>query len=189
MKHIKLFEEFINEAVELVHVYDTDGSMYGTGELVKTKGKKSLIRWDGSREEWYPSDRVELVESTIDEANAVNPKQKGIGKFLGSVKNTDVYVYEIFPKVMLGSSEFKNISLEDIKAIQALVYAEFTGMHKTTLSGKAGKRVKQHLYNLDVMRSKKDGSFDKPVKKQEFGGNFDKMAKTSTNDQLLRNFN
>jgi hypothetical protein len=71
MKHIKLFEDFINEAVELVHVYDTDGSMYGTGELVKTKGKKSLVRWDGSREEWYPSELVKLVEYSIDEGKAI----------------------------------------------------------------------------------------------------------------------
>jgi hypothetical protein len=37
--------------------------MSGTGELVKTKGKKSLIRWDGSREEWIDSKLVKLVES------------------------------------------------------------------------------------------------------------------------------
>jgi len=134
MKHIKLFEEFINEAVELVHVYDTDGSMYGTGELVKTKGKKSLVRWDGSREEWYPSELVKLVESSIDEAKAVNPKQKGIGKFLGSVNNTDVYTYNRFPVVLASSSEFKDLSLEDIKAMQTLVYDELKGMHQTKLT-------------------------------------------------------
>jgi hypothetical protein len=53
----------VTEAVELVHVYGEDGKMFGTGELVKTKGKKSLIRWDGSREEWIDSKLVKLVES------------------------------------------------------------------------------------------------------------------------------
>ena len=53
----------LKEAVELAHVYDEAGEMFGTGELVKTKGKKSLIRWDGSREEWIDSKLVKLVES------------------------------------------------------------------------------------------------------------------------------
>lgn len=62
----RLFSESIDEAVELVHVYDEDGKMFGTGELVKTKGKKSLIRWDGSREDWIDSDLVKLVEKRED---------------------------------------------------------------------------------------------------------------------------
>lgn len=57
----------LTEAVELVHVYDTKGELQGTGELVKTKGNKSLIRWDGSSEEWIDSKLVKLVESTINE--------------------------------------------------------------------------------------------------------------------------
>jgi hypothetical protein len=56
-------ESVVTEAVELVHVYGEDGKMFGTGELVKTKGKKSLIRWDGSKEEWIDSKLVKLVES------------------------------------------------------------------------------------------------------------------------------
>jgi uncharacterized protein (DUF302 family) len=60
-------EESIEEAVELVHIYDTKGELQGTGELVKTKGNKSLIRWDGSSEEWIDSKLVKLVESNINE--------------------------------------------------------------------------------------------------------------------------
>ena len=36
-------KESVDEAVELVHVYGKDGKLFGTGELVKTKGSKSLI--------------------------------------------------------------------------------------------------------------------------------------------------
>ena len=67
MKHVKLFEQFINEIVDLVHVYDKNGELFGTGELVKTKGKKSLIRWDGSNEEWIDSNLVKMVESAVSE--------------------------------------------------------------------------------------------------------------------------
>jgi len=62
-----LAESTVTEAVELVHVYDTKGELQGTGELVKTKGNKSLIRWDGSSEEWIDSKLVKLVESNINE--------------------------------------------------------------------------------------------------------------------------
>ena len=58
-------EESIDEAVELVHVYDTKGELQGTGELVKTRANKSLIRWDGSSEEWIDSKLVKLVEGMI----------------------------------------------------------------------------------------------------------------------------
>lgn len=63
----KVLESMVSEVVELVHVYDTKGELQGTGELVKTKGNKSLIRWDGSNEEWIDSKLVKLVESTINE--------------------------------------------------------------------------------------------------------------------------
>jgi len=75
MKHVKLFEQFINEIVDLVHVYDKSGELLGTGELVKTKGKKSLIRWDGSNEEWIDSNLVKMVESTVSE------KREDVGKY------------------------------------------------------------------------------------------------------------
>ena len=58
-------EESIDETVELVHVYDTKGELQGTGELVKTRANKSLIRWDGSSEEWIDSKLVKLVEGMI----------------------------------------------------------------------------------------------------------------------------
>jgi hypothetical protein len=67
---MRLAESVVTEVVDLVHVYGTDGKMLGTGELVKTKGKKSLIRWDGSREEWVDSDLVKVVESKESDALA-----------------------------------------------------------------------------------------------------------------------
>ena len=65
MKKIKLFEEFINESkgLELVHAYDKDGTMYGTGELVKKQGSKTLVRFDRETEKWFDSKDVKLVES------------------------------------------------------------------------------------------------------------------------------
>lgn len=82
-------ESVVTEVVDLVHVYDEDGKMFGTGELVKTKGKKSLIRWDGSREEWVDSKLVKVVESKESDALA-----KAIDKAI--VKIDDSMSYEDF---------------------------------------------------------------------------------------------
>jgi len=132
---------------------------------------------------------IKLYEDFVNEAKSVNPKQKGIGKFLGSVKNTDVYAYNVFPVALSSSPEFKEISLDDIDAMQELVYNEFSSMHQTKLNGKPGKLIKKHLSDLAFYKSKKDGSFSKRSSKKEDGGNFDRMVKNSTKDQLLRNFN
>jgi hypothetical protein len=82
MKKIKLFEEFINESkgLELVHAYDKDGTMYGTGELIKKQGSKSLVRFDRDTEKWFDNKDVKLVESNeIDEATTSwNKMMKGV---------------------------------------------------------------------------------------------------------------
>lgn len=80
-----LLESIVIEAVELVHIYDTKGELQGTGELVKTKGNKSLIRWDGSSEEWIDSKLVKLVESAITPKMANNFK---IGNKIKTQKGT-----------------------------------------------------------------------------------------------------
>ncbi len=62
MKHIKLFEEFINETEKLVHVYQ-DGELYGTGSLLKKKGNKSLVSFDSEDERWFDNKDIKLVEA------------------------------------------------------------------------------------------------------------------------------
>jgi hypothetical protein len=62
MKHIKLFEDFINETETLVHVYQ-DGELYGTGSLLKKKGNKALVSFDSEDERWFDNKDVKLVES------------------------------------------------------------------------------------------------------------------------------
>mgnify|MGYP003132449054 CR=1 FL=1 len=45
----------------LVHAYDDDGSLYGTGTIEKVKGKKTLVRFDGSTVKEFDSDKVKPV--------------------------------------------------------------------------------------------------------------------------------
>lgn len=44
--------------IELVHVYDKDGSMYGTGQIEEVKGDKTLVRFDGSTVREFDSSQV-----------------------------------------------------------------------------------------------------------------------------------
>lgn len=52
-----------SKGLELVHAYDKDGTMYGTGELIKKQGSKTLVRFDSETEKWFDSKDVKLVES------------------------------------------------------------------------------------------------------------------------------
>jgi len=52
----------VGEAIDLVHVYDKDGKMYGTGSVEKVEGDKTFVRFDGSTVKRFPSDRVKPVK-------------------------------------------------------------------------------------------------------------------------------
>ena len=54
----------IDEELQLVHVYDKDGKMYGTGSVEKVEGDKTTVRFDGSTVKRFPSDRVKPVKET-----------------------------------------------------------------------------------------------------------------------------
>lgn len=47
--------------IDLVHVYDENGEMYGTGELVEVKGNKTVVRFDAMDTREFDSDRVKPV--------------------------------------------------------------------------------------------------------------------------------
>ena len=47
----------------LVHAYDYDGSLYGTGTIEKVEGKKTFVRFDGSTVKEFDSDKVKPVMS------------------------------------------------------------------------------------------------------------------------------
>ena len=58
----------VNEKIELVHVYDDGGDLYGTGELVKGKTRKDrgtvyqLVKLDGKDKIWVAPHNIKLVE-------------------------------------------------------------------------------------------------------------------------------
>ena len=56
------------EELQLVHVYDKDGKMYGTGSVEKVEGDKTVVRFDGSTVKRFPSDRVKPVKEAVSKA-------------------------------------------------------------------------------------------------------------------------
>tara|TARA_R110000824_G_scaffold4262_1_gene20248 strand:- start:291 stop:479 length:189 start_codon:yes stop_codon:yes gene_type:complete len=49
-------------AIKLVHAYDKDGSLYGTGVIDKKKGNRVFVRFDSKTVREFPSSRVKTVK-------------------------------------------------------------------------------------------------------------------------------
>ena len=64
-KKVAPTNEGINDHLDLVHVYDKDGKMYGTGSVEKVEGDKTFVRFDGSTVKRFPSDRVKPVKEAL----------------------------------------------------------------------------------------------------------------------------
>jgi len=78
-KKVAPTNEGINDHLDLVHVYDKDGKMYGTGSVEKVEGNKTFVRFDGSTVKRFPSDRVKPVkEEEVEEMST----SAGAGSYL-----------------------------------------------------------------------------------------------------------
>ena len=47
--------------IKLVHAYDKDGSLYGTGVIDRKKGNRVFVRFDSQTVREFPSGRVKKV--------------------------------------------------------------------------------------------------------------------------------
>ena len=69
----RIGESELNEMVDLVHVMEPDGSLYGTGQVVGVEKDKTIVRFDGETVKRFPSDRVVPVqEEEVDEVSLSN---------------------------------------------------------------------------------------------------------------------
>ena len=66
----RIGESELNEMIDLVHVMEPDGSLYGTGQVVGVEKDKTIVRFDGDTVKRFPSDRVVPVqEEEVDEVS------------------------------------------------------------------------------------------------------------------------
>ena len=65
-KAVKDLKKVMDEEINLVHVYDKDGKMFGTGERISSNNGKTLVRFDGSTEKEFDSSQVKNVSEQED---------------------------------------------------------------------------------------------------------------------------
>ena len=66
----RIGESELNEMIDLVHVMEPDGSLYGTGQVVGVEKDKTIVRFDGDTVKRFPSNRVVPVqEEEVDEVS------------------------------------------------------------------------------------------------------------------------
>lgn len=80
--------------IDLVHVYEKDGTLYGTGELVEVKGDKTVVRFDANTIKEFDSKRVKPISSkggSMAKGGEVIWTDISKGTHLGSRKNWESY--------------------------------------------------------------------------------------------------
>ena len=90
-KAFNKIEEGINDHLDLVHVYDKDGRMFGTGSVEKVEGDKTFVRFDGSTVKRFPSDRVKPVKEALDINDPVLMRTRVAKMRADDMKKLDAY--------------------------------------------------------------------------------------------------
>ncbi len=106
--NIKAYKELgyeeVKEALQLVHVYDKDGKMFGTGSVEKVEGDKTFVRFDGSTVKRFPSDRVKLVkEGKLGDGADLGPGPKAGPDGVTDSAYTKQFKYKLVPKTKDGT--------------------------------------------------------------------------------------
>ena len=63
----KTLDALVKEAIDLVHVYDEDGKIFGTGEIVQQFKDTAKVRFDGNFMGTFRNDRIKPVKENISE--------------------------------------------------------------------------------------------------------------------------
>ena len=87
----------INEAIDLVHVYDKDGKIFGTGEIEKElPNDKVRVRFDGNFVGTFRADRVKPVQEGVGADLGPGPKAGPDG--VTDSAYTKQFKYKLVPK-------------------------------------------------------------------------------------------
>ena len=90
-KAFNKIEEGVNDHYDLVHVYDKDGRMFGTGSVEKVEGDKTFVRFDGSTVKRFPSDRVKPVKEALSANDPVLMRTRVAKMRADDLKKLDAY--------------------------------------------------------------------------------------------------
>ena len=110
----RIGESKLNEMIDLVHVMEPDGSLYGTGQVVGVEKDKTIVRFDGETVKRFPSNRVVPVqEEEVDEVSLSNAAGAYLTPYAfrkkGQKPNDEVYKelgYKVVKEAMDGGRLF-----------------------------------------------------------------------------------
>ena len=132
----------LGEAIDLVHVYDKDGSIFGTGEIVQQFKDTAKVRFDGNFMGTFRNDRIKPVQEgdTYEKMaakgkKAGNLKQGTVRKRLNIPKGEKIPLSKI-KKEISRIKKMKNPSEKNKKYLKALNLAKTL---KTTTNVDEGK--------------------------------------------------
>ena len=96
-KQSKTIDKAIKEAIDLVHVYDKDGKIFGTGEIEKElPNDKVRVRFDGNFVGTFRADRVKPVQEGVGADLGPGPKAGPDG--VTDSAYTKQFKYKLVPK-------------------------------------------------------------------------------------------
>ena len=132
----------LGEAIDLVHVYDKDGSIFGTGEIVQQFKDTAKVRFDGNFMGTFRNDRIKPVQEgdTYEKMaakgkKAGNLKQGTVRKRLNIPKGEKIPLSKI-KKEISRIKKIENLSEKNKKYLKALNLAKTL---KTTTNVDEGK--------------------------------------------------
>ena len=93
----------LNEIIDLVHVKEPDGSLYGTGSVVKVEKDKTWVRFDGNTIKKFDSNRVVPVQESQDPGARLGPGPKAGPDGVNDNYYVKAFKYKLVPKNKKGT--------------------------------------------------------------------------------------
>ena len=93
----------LNEIIDLVHVKEPDGTLYGTGSVVKVEKDKTWVRFDGNTIKKFDSNRVVPVQESQDPGARLGPGPKAGPDGVNDNYYVKAFKYKLVPKNKKGT--------------------------------------------------------------------------------------
>ena len=176
----RIGESEIKEMIDLVHVMEPDGSLYGTGQIVGVEKDKTIVRFDGETVKRFPSDRVVPVqEEEVDEISLSGAAGSYLTPYAfrkkGQKPNDEVYKELGFEPVKEGDT-YEKMAAKGKKAGNLK-----QGTVRKRLNIPKGEKIPLSKIKKEISRIKKMENPSEKNKKYLKALNLAKTLKTTTN--------
>ena len=138
-KNVKDLKKSMDEKVDLVHVTDKDGKMFGTGERVKDSNGTTTVRFDAETTKDFPTSQVKTV------------KEQNLGsEFPGPDLDDKGYIAARKLIDQLRLTTFRKLNPDELESFRREIASAFDMTLKEGLSeNKSGlERIKFHFDKL-----------------------------------------